>query len=92
MPYNISTITVSDIIATLSLLVAVLSLLMNIIPLWRDRARIDFSLYVAEVGAFIHNKFVKESNSYAFRIVNSGRRPITITHVGGVSVVLEGTS
>ncbi len=75
----------ADFIATLSLIVAILSLLINLIPLWRDRARIDFSLYLAELGSFKNNVFVKESDQYAFRIVNSGRRPITVTHVGGVT-------
>jgi hypothetical protein len=76
---------VSDVIATLSLIVAALSLLINIIPLWRDRARIDFSLYVAASGNFVGGRFVKSADHYAFRVVNSGRRPITITHAGGVA-------
>lgn len=67
-----NTNTASDVIANLSLLVAILSLILNIVPLWRDRARIDFSLYLAELGAFVQNKFVKETDNYAFRIVNSG--------------------
>lgn len=75
----------SDLIALLSLVVAALSLIINIIPLWRDKARIDFSLYLADLGSFQQNKFVKEGDYYAFRIVNSGRRSITITHVGGVT-------
>lgn len=82
---DFSKLTSSDLIALLSLMVAALSLIINIIPLWRDRARIDFSLYLADMGAFHQGQFVKEGDYYAFRIVNSGRRPITITHVGGVT-------
>jgi hypothetical protein len=82
---DLGNLTVSDLIALLSLLVAALSLIINIVPLWRDKARIDFSLYLADLGSFHHNKFVKEGDYYAFRVVNSGRRPITITHVGGVT-------
>lgn len=81
---GLSKFTSSDIIAFLSLVVAALSLVINIIPLWRDRARIDFSLYLADIGTFRQDKFIKEGDYYAFRIANSGRRPITITHVGGV--------
>jgi hypothetical protein len=82
---DISKITTSDVIAALSLVVAILSLVINLVPLIRDRARIDFSLYLAEAGSFVGNKFVKTEDSYAFRVVNSGRRPVTITHVGGVT-------
>ncbi|MGZ3795807.1 MAG: hypothetical protein ACXVB1_05565 [Pseudobdellovibrionaceae bacterium] len=82
---NLGKLSVSDLIAILSLLVAALSLVINIVPLWRDRARIDFSLYLADLGAFHQGKFIKQDDYYAFRVVNSGRRPITITHVGGVT-------
>ena len=85
MYLELENITTSDLIAALSLIVAILSLVINLVPLLRDRARIDFSLYLAEAGNFVGNKFVKTEDSYAFRIVNSGRRPVTITHVGGVT-------
>lgn len=85
MILELDKITTSDVIAALSLIVAILSLVINLVPLIRDRARIDFSLYLAEAGSFQGNSFVKDGDYYAFRIVNSGRRPITITHVGGVT-------
>ena len=85
MIFDLGRITASDVIAALSLVVAILSLSINLIPVLRDRARIDFSLYLAEAGSFQDNRFVKTGDFYAFRVVNSGRRPVTVTHVGGVS-------
>lgn len=81
MEIDLSKATVSDVIAALSLSVAILSLLINIIPLIRDRAKVDFSLYLAEVFP----KTVGDNYYYAFRVANSGRRPVTITHIGGVT-------
>lgn len=76
---------VSEMVTLFALIVTALSLTIGLIPLLRDRARINFNLYVAEFGLSQKNRFIKAGDYYAFRIVNSGRRPVTITHVGGVT-------
>jgi hypothetical protein len=78
---------ISDYIALGSLLVAVLSLVIGLIPILRDRAKLDFSLYVSTLVTFPNGKTKNHGNYYFFKIVNIGRRPVTIVNIGGISEV-----
>lgn len=78
-------ITVSDIIAFGSLIVAILSLTIALVPILRDKAKLDFSFYLGEMVTFHTGEVRKLGSYYMFNIVNSGRRPVTVRDVGGVS-------
>lgn len=75
----------TDIINIGLLLIAILSLLVSLIPILRDKPKLDFSLYVAEIVSFPGGRTVKEGSYYLFKIVNAGIRPVTISSIGGIS-------
>lgn len=78
---------ISDYIALGSLIVAALSLLVSLIPIIRDKAKLDFSLYIGKIVAFPAGKAVPQGDYYFFKIVNVGRRPVTIVNIGGITDV-----
>lgn len=77
----------SDVINFGLLLIAILSLMVSLVQILKDKPKLDFSLYVAEIVSFPMGKTVKEGSYYLFKIVNAGHRPVTLSGIGGISQV-----
>jgi hypothetical protein len=68
-------------IATSSLFAALASFWVSWLSYSRDRGRLDFYVGVGEIWSGIPLK--KTGEAIHFKIINSGRRPMTVTDLGG---------